>query len=961
MLSENTNENSTESSTWIEDSNVTGQSPDETSPTLELEEEREEEQEEDDDEEEAEEEKLEADIPKDVQINTEEQIDSAHPSEDTTDVNEQQDEAEVSTAQESEQADETINEQVSSNDDPNITESFNTDGLPTQIEQQSAEETKDDQSQQEGSDEDLLSDSIDQSENRTQAAPEESLQEEQELNEDSEELSRPPESNNSEISGLDVESSTQPQDNAEDPESSTINDGDESLVIPSLQTGEENAGQEDYIQPNEAEDMDSISGFNMENPGKGFQDDEEEELRNVQEDDPSFEADYNVDEYDKSNDDFDASFLVDENEDRNNEPNSEDTQLTSNIQDIEMTDANKATDEPKDQAVSEDTKMIDAKKATDESSKEVQSNELEQSTEQESKETADAEKKPTDIKESDSSQKDEVVKSEVPPEQPKEQEDEDEEEEEDEEEVEEEETTEEKPAYTKQTHLIVIPSYASWFNMKKIHKIERDSLPEFFDTNHPSKSPKIYVNYRNFMINSYRLNPNEFLTLTSCRRNLVGDVGTLMRIHRFLNKWGLINYQVSPQFKPGYAIEKMPNGQSVDLPYTGDYHVKYDSPRGLFPFDTSRIPPDRIDVNNLKKLLGTSNGGGVGASAGSVVDQNGNKHGLESGETSEPQSKRQKIDDGWTQDEYNTLINSVKVHKNDWYKIADSVGNNKTAQECILKFLRLPLEDKFNPVNDEASIKLLKYAPNYPVSSIDNPVLANLAFMTKLVDSDVAKAASEAASKAIEADITKKVNEVYNNNKSEVKSEEEQQAQPEQNGSTEREAGLKDAIGATFGIVGARSHLFSSYEEREMHKISSTIINHSLSKIDVKLGKIDELEKIYERERKHLAKQQEEVLLDRLALTKSTINIIKKLDNAIQLVEQGANNNNVDKSNIGNILSEVKSLLYKPTRQGLATSTLSTSEEQNPIKEEASTTAFQEDEYKPLSLKSPQNFKIWAP
>ena len=58
------------------------------------------------------------------------------------------------------------------------------------------------------------------------------------------------------------------------------------------------------------------------------------------------------------------------------------------------------------------------------------------------------------------------------------------------------------------------------------------------------------------MINSYRLNPNEFLTLTSCRRNLVGDVGTLMRVHRFLNKWGLINYQVRPQFKPGYALEK---------------------------------------------------------------------------------------------------------------------------------------------------------------------------------------------------------------------------------------------------------------------------------------------------------------------------------------------------------------------------------------------------------------------
>ncbi|EGW33046.1 uncharacterized protein SPAPADRAFT_60364 [Spathaspora passalidarum NRRL Y-27907] len=499
--------------------------------------------------------------------------------------------------------------------------------------------------------------------------------------------------------------------------------------------------------------------------------------------------------------------------------------------------------------------------------------------------------------------------------------------------------------------------------MKKIHKIEKDSLPEFFDTNHPSKSPKIYVNYRNFMINSYRLNPNEFLTLTSCRRNLVGDVGTLMRIHRFLNKWGLINYQVSPQFKPGYAIEKLPNGQSVDLPYTGDYHVKFDSPRGLFPFDTSRIPPDRIDVNNLKKLLGTptDNSNGI-ASAGSVADQNGNKHGLESDESSlsDHQRKKQKVDDGWTHDEYDALINAVKTFKNDWYKIADAVGTNKT-------FLKLPIEDRFNPIKDEASIKLLKYAPNYPVSSIDNPVLANLAFMTKLVDSDVAKAASEAARKAIEADIEKKVDEVYNKGQ-EVKSEsqeEEQQISTEQNGSSEREPTAKDAISTTFGIIGARSHLFSSYEEREMHKIGATIVNHTLSKVDVKLNKIEELEKIYERERKHLAKQQEEVLLDRLALTKSTINVIKKLDSAIQLIEQNANINGestFDKSNIGNILAEAKSLLYKPTRQGLASSTLTTTEDSNqPVKEEISSDPFQEDEYKPLSLKSPQNFKVWAP
>ena len=38
-----------------------------------------------------------------------------------------------------------------------------------------------------------------------------------------------------------------------------------------------------------------------------------------------------------------------------------------------------------------------------------------------------------------------------------------------------------------------------------------------------------YLAYRNFMIDTYRLNPQEYLTSTSCRRNLTGDVCAVMR------------------------------------------------------------------------------------------------------------------------------------------------------------------------------------------------------------------------------------------------------------------------------------------------------------------------------------------------------------------------------------------------------------------------------------------------
>ncbi len=95
-----------------------------------------------------------------------------------------------------------------------------------------------------------------------------------------------------------------------------------------------------------------------------------------------------------------------------------------------------------------------------------------------------------------------------------------------------------------QRHAVVLPSYSTWFDMHTIHETEKKSLPEFFNSRNRSKTPFVYKDYRDFMINTYRLNPSEYLTVTACRRNLAGDVCAIMRVHAFLEQWGLINYQV---------------------------------------------------------------------------------------------------------------------------------------------------------------------------------------------------------------------------------------------------------------------------------------------------------------------------------------------------------------------------------------------------------------------------------
>ncbi|OAX80059.1 hypothetical protein ACJ72_05616 [Emergomyces africanus] len=125
-----------------------------------------------------------------------------------------------------------------------------------------------------------------------------------------------------------------------------------------------------------------------------------------------------------------------------------------------------------------------------------------------------------------------------------------------------------------QTHAIILPSYTSWFDMNTIHTVEKKALPEFFNSRNRSKTPAIYKDYRDFMINTYRLNPVEYLTVTACRRNLAGDVCAIMRVHSFLEHWGLINYQVDPQTRPS----------NIGPPMTGHFRVTADTPRGLQPF-----------------------------------------------------------------------------------------------------------------------------------------------------------------------------------------------------------------------------------------------------------------------------------------------------------------------------------------------------------------------------------------
>uniref|UniRef100_A0A8C2WE88 SWI/SNF related, matrix associated, actin dependent regulator of chromatin subfamily c member 2 n=1 Tax=Cyclopterus lumpus TaxID=8103 RepID=A0A8C2WE88_CYCLU len=271
---------------------------------------------------------------------------------------------------------------------------------------------------------------------------------------------------------------------------------------------------------------------------------------------------------------------------------------------------------------------------------------------------------------------------------------------------------------TEQTHHIIIPSYGAWFDYNCIHEIERRALPEFFNGKNKSKTPEIYLAYRNFMIDTYRLNPQEYLTSTSCRRNLTGDVCAIMRVHAFLEQWGLVNYQVDSESRP------LPMGP----PPTPHFTVLADTPSGLMPLN--HRPPPQPMPNFADKGKDKS-----------IDLQN---FGLRTDLYNKKNFKGKLVNStrDWTEQETLLLLEALEMFKDDWNKVSEHIGS-RTQDECILHFLRLPIEDPYME-STEASLGPLAYQP-IPFSQSGNPVMSTVAFLASVVDPRVASAAARAA------------------------------------------------------------------------------------------------------------------------------------------------------------------------------------------------------------------------
>ncbi|KAI0716428.1 SWIRM domain-containing protein, partial [Earliella scabrosa] len=510
--------------------------------------------------------------------------------------------------------------------------------------------------------------------------------------------------------------------------------------------------------------------------------------------------------------------------------------------------------------------------------------------------------------------------------------------------------------------------------MSKIHPVERRALPEFFNSRHRSKTPAIYKDYRDFMVNTYRLRPSEYLTVTACRRNLAGDVCAIMRVHAFLEQWGLINYQIDPDQRPA----------ALAPPFTGHYRVILDTPRGLqslvHPGTRPQQPNAQTTVNGAPKTSSTptpaslelrssiyqtsakssrpvsaqeasSLANGASAPNGITGDNPATikyqcdtcgvdctavrYHSLKTknfelcppcyldgrfpssmfsgdfvkltsatGANGVHQAVGSGADDDWTDQEILLLLEGVELYDDDWSAIEEHVGT-RSAQQCIRKFLQLPIEDPY--IAAEGDMGPLRFA-RVPFEQADNPVMSVVAFLAGVISPGVAAEAAKTALHELTDGDKKDTEDKKEGDQAAAEGEKKDEERMEEDHPKEAEASAvatvstegqgddmqvdaqstgesvaqkaaktiphsRVARAAELALKSASkaAGALADAEETQIRTTLASLIKLTLTKLELKTAQFEELEELLEEERKSLESA-------RMALVNERVNLRRMLE-----------------------------------------------------------------------------------
>ena len=272
-------------------------------------------------------------------------------------------------------------------------------------------------------------------------------------------------------------------------------------------------------------------------------------------------------------------------------------------------------------------------------------------------------------------------------------------------------------------------------------------------------------------------------------------------------------------------------------------------------------------------------------------------------------------DDDWSDTELLRLLEGVEMYDDDWSEIERHVGT-RSAQQCIRKFLELPIEDPY--IASEGNMGPLRYA-RVPFEQADNPVMSVVAFLAGVVGPGVAAEAAKTALQELAdggKEAKKEVQIVEGEEQPKDTTAEQAEDKMDEDGAKEAssqaaagpsskpstpkpdhqpvsdEAMAVDAEASTSAsqaekpkttvphskVVRAATlalkasaktaRELADAEERQIKSTLATLIKLTLTKLELKMAQFEELEELLEEERKGLESARMTLVNERLSLKK---------------------------------------------------------------------------------------------
>jgi SWI/SNF related-matrix-associated actin-dependent regulator of chromatin subfamily C len=437
----------------------------------------------------------------------------------------------------------------------------------------------------------------------------------------------------------------------------------------------------------------------------------------------------------------------------------------------------------------------------------------------------------------------------------------------------------------------MIPAKASWFSNTRVHKIEQDEFPEFFQ-NAPENAPSDttnrsgingrntsqYLALRNHIITKFRDNPGRDLLFLDAILNLDTDANDARKMYDFLCRWGIINWR-----EHGGKV-LCGGGGATATDGIVDGEPGYTGSEALLKFNSIPTATDAAEA-----LVSGKNG--VSVRSGTFKSPAPQRPSISTGiryfcnvhpyeDCTELRYHCTKLPDidicptafiegrfppgcsskdfirvaatdavpdqsGWTDQETMLLLEGLELYGDNWGKVSEHVGGRSELQ-CIQRLLQLPLEDALLPQAGTSGIQLSRVlqttedggagggegAEEDGAVAIDGPIPFNDA--GNPVMAQVAFLSSMVGPRVAAAAAQRAL---------EVLAEEDNAGL---DGAALPQKRVKAASAAGLAAASVKARLMADAEEREMQRLIIVACESQLQRVQAKLAhleKIDDLVK----------------------------------------------------------------------------------------------------------------------